>query len=84
MNQLGVHSQGTTGGEDRVFIIKVSVRPHRCQESDPDTVAAPLAQRQKVGEYRAKIPFTVAKKASSKPGTCLAQRAQYLWRRSAP
>jgi hypothetical protein len=27
MSQRGVHSQGTTGGEDRVFIIKVSVRP---------------------------------------------------------
>ena len=27
MNQRGVHSQGTTGGEDRVFITKVSIRP---------------------------------------------------------
>ena len=27
MNQRGVHSQGTTGGEDRVFITKVSARP---------------------------------------------------------
>jgi hypothetical protein len=31
--------------------------PHRCQESDPDTVAAPTAQRQKVCEYRAKVPI---------------------------
>ena len=75
MNQRGVHSQRHNGWRGQSLYYQSLRPPHCCQESDPDTVAAPSAQRQKVGEYQAKIPFTVAKKASSKSDTCLAQWA---------
>ena len=85
MNQRGVHFQGTVGGEDRVFIIKVSDRP---------TVARNRTQTQwrphrPNGKWFVNIGpeshSQSTKKASSvRSGTCLAQWAQYLWGRNVP
>ena len=57
MNQRGVHSQRHNRQGERSLYYRSLHPPHRCQESDPDTVAAPTAQRQKVCEYRAKVPI---------------------------
>ena len=50
--------------------------PPRCQESDPDTVAAPTAQRQRVCEISGQSSHSqsTTEALSGGPGTCLAQR----------
>ena len=66
MKQRGVHKMHSGWGGQSLYYQSLCP-PHRCQESDPDTVAAPLAQRQRVGEYWARIPFTFDEEGRRRP-----------------
>ena len=76
MKQRGVHSQGTTGGEDRVFIIKVSTRPTVARNRTQTQWRPHRPNGKGLVNIGPESHSQSTKKASSVgPGTCLAQRA---------
>ena len=85
MNQRGVHSQGTTGGEDRVFNTKVSNRPTVARNRTRTQWRPRRPNGKRFVNIGPKFPFTVdeegvVRRARYLPGT----KAQYLWGRYAP
>jgi hypothetical protein len=82
MNQLGVHSHGTTSGEDRVFNIKVSTRPTVARNRTQTQWQPRRPNGKRVCEYRAKVPIHSRRRRRRPESRHLAgARAQYLWGR---